>query len=78
MPGTYADEEELLGIGKVIGELGGKGIYGVVSDFNNWEREMDWMKQLSIDNNCRVNFVLFFREEKDWERVLKRARRLAR
>ncbi|NCF18887.1 MAG: amidohydrolase family protein [Haliea sp.] len=71
MPGTYADEAELLGIGKVIGELGGKGIYGVVSDFENWEQEMDWMKRLSIDNNCQINFVLFFRDEKDWERVLK-------
>ena len=71
MPGTYADEEELLGIGKVIGELGGKGIYGVVSDFHDWEQEMDWMKRLSVDNNCQINFVLFFREEKDWERVVK-------
>ena len=71
MPGTYADEAELLGIGKVIGELGGKGIYGVVSDFKDWEQEMDWMKRLSMDNNCQINFVLFFREEQDWERVLK-------
>ena len=71
MPGTYADEAELLGIGKAIGELGGKGIYGVVSDFNDWEQEMDWMKRLSIDNNCQINFVLFFREEEDWDRVLK-------
>jgi N-acyl-D-aspartate/D-glutamate deacylase len=71
MPGTYADEAELLGIGKVIGELGGKGIYGVVSDFTDWEREMDWMKRLSIENNCQINFVMFFREEEDWERVLK-------
>ncbi|MEZ5567701.1 MAG: amidohydrolase family protein [Halioglobus sp.] len=69
MPGTYADENELLGIGKAIGELGGKGIYGVVSDWNNWEEEMDWMKRLSIENNCQVNFVLFFREESDWPRV---------
>lgn len=71
MPGTYADEDELLGIGKVIGELNGKGIYGVVSDFHDWEKEMDWMKRLSIDNNCQINFVLFFREEADWDRVLK-------
>jgi N-acyl-D-aspartate/D-glutamate deacylase len=71
MPGTYADEAELLGIGKVIGELGGKGIYGVVSDFKDWEQEMDWMKRLSVDNKCQINFVLFFRDEKDWERVLK-------
>jgi len=71
MPGTYADEAELLGIGRVIGELGGTGIFGVVSDFTDWEKEMDWMKRLSIENQCQINFVLFFREEKDWERVLK-------
>ncbi|QFU75205.1 D-aminoacylase [Halioglobus maricola] len=70
MPGTYADENELLGIGKSIGEIG-KGIYGLVSDFANWEEEMDWMKRLSIENNCKVNFVLFFREEEDWPRVQK-------
>lgn len=29
------------------------------------------MKRLSIENNCQINFVLFFREEADWERVLK-------
>ena len=71
MPGTYADEAELLGIGSVIGELGGRGIYGVVSDFNDWEKDMDWMKRLSLENHCQINFVLFFREEKDWDRVLK-------
>lgn len=69
MPGTYADEDELLGIGKAIGDMGGKGIYGVVSDWNNWEQEMDWMKRLSIANNCQINFILFFREESDWPRV---------
>jgi len=69
MPGTYADEDELLGIGKVIGEMDGKAIYGVVSDWTNWEEEMDWMKRLSIANNCQINFVLFFREEADWPRV---------
>ena len=69
MPGTYADEDELLGIGRAIGKTGGKAIYGVVSDWDNWEEEMDWMKRLSIENNCQINFVLFFREEADWPRV---------
>ena len=68
MPGTYADERELLGIGSAIGKIG-KGIFGVVSDWDNWEKEMDWMKRLSIENNCQINFVLFFREEEDWPRV---------
>ena len=69
MPGTYADEDELLGIGRAIGAMNGEAIYGVVSDWNNWEEEMDWMKRLSIENNCQINFVLFFREEEDWPRV---------
>lgn len=69
MPGTYADASELLGIGRVIGETG-RGIYGLVSDFANWREEMDWMKQLSIENQCQVNFVLFYRSEADWPRVL--------
>jgi len=70
MPGTYADEDELLGIGSSIGEIG-KGTYGVVSDWTNWEEEMQWMKQLSIENNCKVNFVLFFQHDKDWPRIQK-------
>lgn len=66
MPGTYADENELLGIGRGIGN----GIFGLVSDFDkDWRAEMDWMKRLSIENDCQVNFVLFFRCEEDWPRV---------
>jgi len=68
MPGTYSDEAELLGIGRAIGELG-KGIYGLVSDWDDWEREMDWMKRLSIENGCQVNFVLFYQNEEQWPRV---------
>jgi N-acyl-D-amino-acid deacylase len=68
MPGTYSDEGELLGIGRTIGELG-KGIYGLVSDWDNWEVEMDWMKRLSIENKCQVNFVLFYQNETQWPRV---------
>ncbi len=52
MPGTYADEAELLGIGKVLGETG-KGVYQLVSDWDEWEKEMDWMKRLSISTGGR-------------------------
>jgi N-acyl-D-amino-acid deacylase len=68
MPGTYSDEAELLGIGETLGELG-KGIYQLVSDFDDWETEMDWMKRLSIKNNCQINFVLFYQDETQWPRV---------
>lgn len=52
MPGTYADETELLGIGKAIGELG-KGTYGLVSDFDDWKSEMAWMKSCPSTINAR-------------------------
>ena len=68
MPGTYSDESELLGIGKTLGELG-KGIYQLVSDWDDWEVEMDWMKRLSIANQCQINFVLFYQDESQWPRV---------
>ena len=68
MPGTYADEAELLGIGKVLGETG-KGVYQLVSDWDEWEKEMDWMKRLSISTGRPVGFVLFYRANEEWERV---------
>ncbi len=68
MPGTFSTEEELLGIGRVLGELG-TGIYGMNSDWYNWEEELDWMKRLSIENQCTLNFVLFYQNEEAWQRV---------
>lgn len=68
MPGTFSTEEELLGIGEALGELG-TGIYGMNSDWYNWEEELDWMKRLSIKNNCTLNFVLFYQNEEAWQRV---------
>lgn len=68
MPGTYSSKEELLGIGKVFGELG-TGIYGMNSDWYNWEEELEWMKKQSIENDCTLNFVLFYQNEEAWERV---------
>ncbi len=70
MPGTYSAEDELLGIGKSLGEVG-RGVYQLVSDWGNWEQEMQWMKKLSIDNNCQINFTIFYQKEEQWPRVLK-------
>lgn len=70
MPGTYSEEDELFGIGAKLGELG-KGFYGMVSDWEDdaWREEMEWMKRLSIENNCRFNFLLFYHTNEQWDRV---------
>ncbi len=69
MPGTYSAEDELLGIGKSLGDIG-KGVYQLVSDWDDWEKEMQWMKQLSLENNCQINFTIFYQKEEQWPRVL--------
>lgn len=70
MPGTYSEQDELFGIGQKMGELG-KGFYGMVSDWEDdaWLAEMEWMKRLSIENKCRFNFVLFYQDSAQWDRV---------
>lgn len=70
MPGTYSEEDELFGIGAKLGELG-KGFYGMVSDWEDdaWRDEMEWMKRLSIENQCRFNFILFYQTDDQWPRV---------
>lgn len=70
MPGTYSEQDELFGIGQKMGELG-KGFYGMVSDWEDdaWLAEMEWMKRLSIENKCRFNFVLFYQNSDQWDRV---------
>ncbi len=70
MPGTYSEKDELFGIGEKMGEMG-KGFYGMVSDWDEetWREEMEWIKRISIDNNVRYNFVLFYQSEEEWPRV---------
>lgn len=70
MPGTYSEQDELFGIGQKLGELR-QGFYGMVSDWEDdaWQEEMQWMKKLSIENQCRFNFVLFYQTEDQWARV---------
>ena len=57
VPGTHATPEELLGIGRVLGEVG-HGVFELVSD--HWGREPDfsWMKQFCRDTGRPLTFAL--------------------
>jgi len=63
VPGTYAAEEELFGIGRVLGELG-RGVFelapaGVMGeDLAAPEREVSWMRRLSAAIGRPVSFAL--------------------
>ena len=63
VPGTFAAEDELMGIGRALGELG-KGVFelapaGVMGeDLTAPEREVAWMRKLSATTGRPVSFVL--------------------
>ena len=53
VPGTQAASEEMLGIGRVLGEAG-HGVFQMASDYIPEEYELGWMKQLSRETGRRV------------------------
>ena len=63
VPGTFAAEDELFGIGRVLGELG-TGVFELApagalgEDLAAPEREMDWMRRLSAAIGRPVTFAL--------------------
>ena len=63
VPGTFAAEDELFGIGKVLGELG-TGLFelapaGVMGeDLSAPEKEVAWMRRLSAAIGRPVSFAL--------------------
>jgi N-acyl-D-aspartate/D-glutamate deacylase len=66
VPGTFAGEEELFGIGRAMGSLG-KGVFevaqeGAVGEALDSEgavqRELDWMRRLSAETGRPVSFVV--------------------
>src|SRR5262249_34213050 len=46
VPGTYAGEDELLGIGRALGELG-RGVFEMAADLQPEAPELAWMEKLS-------------------------------
>ena len=63
VPGTFAAEDELFGIGRAMGSLG-RGIFEVAGagaageDIAAPKRELDWMRRLSAEMRRPVTFAL--------------------
>jgi len=56
VPGTYAAEDELFGIGRTLGQVG-HGVFEMASDLTGPDRSMDWMARLSKETGRPVSFI---------------------
>ena len=57
VPGTFAEKDELFGIGRVLGELG-TGVFQISTTHRDVPREMVWMKELARETGRVVTFNL--------------------
>lgn len=70
-PGTTADREEVLGIGRAMGEVG-HGVFEVASDLAPEEEELGWMRQIGRETGIPVTFACLQNngDPEQWRRLL--------
>lgn len=70
-PGTFASPDEILGIARVLGEVG-HGVFQMTSNHYQMETELPWMTQLARENNLPVAFALVQTDQTPdtWKRLL--------
>tara|TARA_R110000823_G_scaffold171736_9_gene304224 strand:+ start:74566 stop:76341 length:1776 start_codon:yes stop_codon:yes gene_type:complete len=70
-PGTTADREEVIGIGRVLGEVG-HGVLEVASDLAPEEEELSWMRQIGRETGRPVTFACLQNNDDpdQWQRLL--------
>jgi N-acyl-D-amino-acid deacylase len=71
VPGTYADDAEVLGIGRVLGEVG-HGVFEVASDLAPEGDELAWMSRLGKETGRPVSFACLQNpvDPEQWRRLL--------
>ena len=57
VPGTFASEDELLGIGRALGEAG-HGVFEMASDMVGPDATMEWMVKLSAETGLPITFAM--------------------
>jgi N-acyl-D-amino-acid deacylase len=75
VPGHFAEEAELYGIGQAMASVGG-GAFGMNSDFIDEDAEFAWMTRLSKETGRPVWFLLTDRAKDParWRRLIQRVR----
>jgi N-acyl-D-aspartate/D-glutamate deacylase len=75
VPGRSAEQRELLGIGKALGEVGA-GAFGMLSDFDDEAVEFAWMTEQAQATGRPVWFLLTDRamDPERWQRLMRGVR----
>jgi len=76
VPGTFASEDELLGIGRAIGAAG-HGVFEMASDMVGADDTMEWMVKLSSETGLPITFALaqIDQDPAKWNRTIDKVRR---
>ena len=71
VPGTFASEDELMGIGRALGEAG-SGVFECASDLADENAEIAWMHAISKETGRPVTFACLQgdHDPKQWRRLL--------
>ncbi len=78
VPGTFAGEAELLGIGRALGATG-RGVLELASDLAPEADEFAWMEKLSVESGRPVTFACLQNDldPQQWRRLLEASDRAA-
>ena len=71
VPGTYAEDDEVMTIGRALGEVG-HGVFEVASDLAPEGKELDWMSRLGKETGRPVTFACLQNpvDGDQWKRLL--------
>ncbi|MDJ0868037.1 MAG: amidohydrolase family protein [Myxococcota bacterium] len=71
VPGTTAEDDEVMGIGRTLGEVG-HGVFEVASDLAPEGKELGWMKRLGKETGRPVTFACLQNpiDPTQWRRLL--------
>jgi N-acyl-D-aspartate/D-glutamate deacylase len=71
VPGTHAEDDEVLGIGRMLGEVG-HGVFEVASDLAPEGEELEWMSRLGKETGRPVTFACLQNpiDGDQWKRLL--------
>ncbi|MEM9256388.1 MAG: amidohydrolase family protein [Pseudomonadota bacterium] len=70
-PGTTADRDEVVGIGRAMGEVG-HGVFEIASDLTPEDPELEWMRAIGRETGLPVTFACLQNGEdpNQWQRLL--------